>query len=194
LLREQANLNELRRRADAGDRSAAEQLAGLLREQGNLDEATAVLRPRAGAAEGHADRLLAGLLREQGNLNQLRRRADGDDRFAAEQLAGLLREQGNLDEAIAVLRPRADADEGYAARQLARLLHEQGNLDERPRCCAATPTPATAPPLSIWQRCFRSGANLDERIAVPDIGYRRESEPHLLFDRSMMAVRVGQAP
>ncbi|MDG4834206.1 tetratricopeptide repeat protein [Solwaraspora sp. WMMD1047] len=120
----------LRRRADTGDWSAAEQLAGLLREQGNLDE----LRRRADTGNRFAAEQLAELLREQGNLDEaiavLRRHADTGDGPAARQLAGLLREQGNLDEAIAVLRRHADTGDGPAARQLAELLREQGNLDE----------------------------------------------------------------
>jgi Tetratricopeptide repeat len=52
---------------------ARRQLAELLREQGNLDEALAVLR----------------------------RAADAGDRYATEQLAELLSEQGNLDEFLA---------------------------------------------------------------------------------------------
>ncbi|WP_196421004.1 hypothetical protein [Actinoplanes aureus] len=93
-----AHTNLLRRRADAGDGPAARQLAGLLREQGNLDEAIAVVRRRADAGDVSAAGQLAELLREQGNLDELRRRADAGDGPAAWQLAWLLREQGNLDE------------------------------------------------------------------------------------------------
>jgi tetratricopeptide (TPR) repeat protein len=114
----------LRRRTDAGDRTAARQLAALLQGQGNLDEAMSVLRRAADAGDRTAAWLLAGLLREQGNLDELRRRADAGDRGARGQLAGLLREQGNLDEAISVLRRAADTGDRDAARELAQLLRE----------------------------------------------------------------------
>jgi hypothetical protein len=54
----------LRRRADAGDGDAARQLAELLREQGNLDEAMALLRRAADLGDGEARWQLAALLRE----------------------------------------------------------------------------------------------------------------------------------
>jgi hypothetical protein len=98
-------------------------LVGLLRDQGNHDDAVAVLRRRADT-DSAAARELVGLLREQGNLDELRRRADTDwDAVLA--LVGLLREQGNLDEAVAILRRRADTGSGAAARELAGLLRER---------------------------------------------------------------------
>ena len=120
----------MRRRADAADPHAARQLAELLQEQGNLDEAVAVWRRLAGTGDRYAARQLAELLREQGNLDEAvavwRRFAGTGDRYAAWQLAGLLREQGDADE----LRRRADDGDRDAAGQLARLLREQGNADE----------------------------------------------------------------
>jgi len=50
----------LRARADAGDRDAAERLAGLLADRGDLDE----LRARADAGDRDAAARLAGLLAE----------------------------------------------------------------------------------------------------------------------------------
>jgi hypothetical protein len=114
----------LRRRADTGDRSAAQQLARLLREQGNLDEAISVLRPRADTGDWDAAQQLARLLREQGNLDELRRRAAIGDQSAARHVAALLGEQGNLDEAISVLRRAAAIGDRAAAWQLAQLLRE----------------------------------------------------------------------
>ena len=56
----------LRARADAGDRYAARQLAGLLAERGDLDGAVQILRARADAGDEYAARRLAGLLAERG--------------------------------------------------------------------------------------------------------------------------------
>ena len=58
----------------------------LLREQGNLDEAIAVLRQRADAGDSGTGGQLAVLLREQGNIEELRRRADA--------AIGMLRQRG----------------------------------------------------------------------------------------------------
>ena len=60
--------------ADAGVGFAVGQRAGLLREQGDLDEAIAVVRRRADAATGTPPNSWPSLLREQGDLDELRRR------------------------------------------------------------------------------------------------------------------------
>jgi hypothetical protein len=57
-------LDRLRARADAGDRDAARQLAGLLADRGDLDQAEQLLRAGADAGDGAAD-LLADLLTKQ---------------------------------------------------------------------------------------------------------------------------------
>jgi tetratricopeptide (TPR) repeat protein len=90
LLRQRGSIDELRRRAAAGDTYAREQLVGLLHDRGNLDEAVAVLR----------------------------RPADGGDGWAVRELVRLLLEQGQVDEAIAVLGRRANAGDEHARRQL----------------------------------------------------------------------------
>jgi hypothetical protein len=75
-----------RRAADAGDETAAQRLADLLAERGDLDE----LRARADAGDGTAALRLADLLAERGDLDELRARADAGDRFAAQRLADLM--------------------------------------------------------------------------------------------------------
>jgi hypothetical protein len=91
MLREQGNLGELRRRDKAGDVYARSELARLLREQGNVEEAIAVLGRSADAGNLFASRELAGLLREQGNVEELRRRAEAGDETARSELERLLR-------------------------------------------------------------------------------------------------------
>ena len=66
LLAETGDVDGLRARADAGDESAARELAGLLAERGDLDE----LRTRADAG----DREAAFRLAETGDLAGLRAR------------------------------------------------------------------------------------------------------------------------
>ena len=93
-------LGILRAWADAGDEYAAEKLAGLLAERGDIDE----LRVRADAGDGDAAWELAGLLARRGDLDGLRARAVSGDLLAAGQLAG----RGDLDG----LRARADPATG----------------------------------------------------------------------------------
>jgi len=144
--------------ANAGDGHAAERLADLLAERGDLDEAMQILRARADAGDEYAAYKLARLLAERGDLDGLRARADAGDEHAAERLAqllaehrdldelrtradagdrhadyslaDLLAERGDLDEAMQILRARADAGDGHAAERLAQLLAERGDLDE----------------------------------------------------------------
>ena len=49
--RRRGDLEGLRARADAGDRYAATQLAGLLADRGDFDEAEQILRARADAGD-----------------------------------------------------------------------------------------------------------------------------------------------
>ena len=122
--------------AGAGDGHAAERLADLLADRGDLDEAVQILRARtrADAGDGHAaERLaerLAGLLAGRGDLDELRARADAGNWAAASRLARLLADRGDLDEAVQILRARADAGDGRAVWQLVGLLADRGDLDE----------------------------------------------------------------
>ena len=115
-----------RHAADAGSWAAAWQLAELLVERGDLDQAEQVLRPWADAGDWLAAGLLAGLLADRGDLEELRARADAGDWLAAGLLAGLLADRGDLEE----LRARADAGDGHAAGRLAELLAARGDLDQ----------------------------------------------------------------
>jgi NACHT domain len=124
-------LEHLRARADAGDKTAARQLADLLAEAGQVNE----LRGRADAGDRYAVERLADLLAGAGRIDEaitvLRGRAEAGDRYAAERLVDLLAGSGQVDEAITVLRARADADadDEDAARQLASLLARAGRVN-----------------------------------------------------------------
>jgi hypothetical protein len=118
-----------RHAADAGDRDAADWLARLLEQRGDLDGAMQVLRARAGYGDGNATWRLAKLLARRGDLDELRIRADAGDGCAAEALAGLLEQRGDLDGATQVLRASADAGDGVAAFRLAELLARRGDVD-----------------------------------------------------------------
>ena len=114
-----------RHAAEAGDWFAAGQLADLLAERGDLDEAEQILRARVQAGDEHGTYPLAGLLAKRGDLDGLRARAGEGDHDAAWRLAGLLAERGDLDG----LRARADAGDQPAAWHVADLLVKRGDLD-----------------------------------------------------------------
>ncbi len=114
-----------RHAANAGDGYAAERLALLLAERGDLDE----LRTRADADDGHAAWQLALLLAGRGDLDGLRTRADAGDGHAARRLAELLAGRGDLDGAVQILRALADVGDEHAAWQLALLLAKRGDVD-----------------------------------------------------------------
>ena len=126
LLAERGDLDELRARADAGDSHAAERLALLLAERGDLDGAAQILRPQDDFGDLFGEYFLADLLARHGDLDRLRALADVGGRIATSRLADLLARRGDLDE----LRARADAGDGDAARGLAGLLAERGGPDE----------------------------------------------------------------
>jgi hypothetical protein len=126
LLADRGDLDGLRARADAGDEYAAERLVRLLAERGDLDG----LRGRADAGDWFAAERLAELLAERGDLDGLRARAGADDVQAAIFLVRLLAERGDLVEAEQVLRAWADAGDRSAVRRLAELLAKRGDLDE----------------------------------------------------------------
>jgi len=134
-----------RRAADAGDGDAAEVLAELLAQRGDLDE----LRARGDAGDLAALRVLHLLLLRRGDQAEAhqvwRARADaGDwvgpflppwlraqerDQAAARERAELLAQRGDLDG----LRARAAAGDGHAARELPGVLAEQGRGEEAER-------------------------------------------------------------
>jgi predicted negative regulator of RcsB-dependent stress response len=121
-----------RHAADAGNSNAAEQLAHLLAERGELDEAEQILRARASDTDEdsrYARFRLVSLLAERGKLDEaqqiLRAQVDAGDGLAALRLADLLAEHGDIDG----LRARADAGDRTAAEHLARLLAERGDIN-----------------------------------------------------------------
>ena len=106
-----------RRAADAGDGYAAERLAGLLYNRGDLDQ----LRARADAGDRYAAEQLAELLANRADVDRLRAGADAGDGAAAglgAQYPSWPGRGGDVDG----LRARADAGDGAAAVQLAELL------------------------------------------------------------------------
>jgi hypothetical protein len=131
-------LDELRGRADAGDREAASELARLLAALGELDE----LHARADAGDRDAASELAEQLAARGELDELRGRADAGDGPAAQWLARLLAARGDLDE----LRARTDAGDRFSSRTLPGVLEKRGHGEEA-------------------ERLRRFGLNLDGSIA-----------------------------
>jgi len=130
LLAQRGDLDGLRARADADDHYAADQLAVLLAQRGDLDEAKQILRARADIGDDGAAGWLAELLAERGDLDGLRAQADAGDRPAARRLAELLAELLAERGDLDELRAQADAGNVWAAERLAGLLAERGDLDE----------------------------------------------------------------
>ena len=89
-----------RNAADAGDDYAARELASLLAQRGDLDEAVQILRANAG--DRRAAFQLGDLLADPLDLDELRGRADAGDERAAWDLAELLFERGDLDGAAQI--------------------------------------------------------------------------------------------
>jgi len=132
--------------ADAGNFYAAERFAGLLAEQGRIDElrerAEALYRHGADADDCYAAERLAGrlaaealadLLARQGRADELGERAEAGEEYAAYRLANLFAEQGRTDEATATLRQLVAAAGEHLElflEQLVDLLAEQGRIDE----------------------------------------------------------------
>ncbi|MFJ9782628.1 tetratricopeptide repeat protein [Amycolatopsis sp. NPDC101161] len=155
-LAEQGKVAQLRVLADSGDEDAASQLAVLLSEQGQVDDAIQILRR-------HVDRPVeftngneiaaetwAWLLARHGRTEQLRDRADNGDKHAASQLADLLAEQGHVEE----LRERADNGNRRAADRLVDLLTKEERLEDLEREVAA----GTAGAVAALRRARSLGA------------------------------------
>jgi hypothetical protein len=166
----------LYRHAAADDGTAAQKLAGLLKECGDLDGAIQVLRARADVGDEDAAAWLAELLAQRGDLDGaiqvLRARHAAGDRNAAWRLA-ILRlsrpAQAGADDQdatrqLAELRARADAGNGNAASHLARLLAERGDLDELAELLAERGDLDQAE--QIWRARADAGDILDTTIAA----------------------------
>ena len=92
------------------------QLAGLLEERGDLDEAAQVLRARADAGDKPAAISLAYLLAKRGDLDELRARTDAGDEEAAGLLPRVLIEQGRREEGERLRRFGLTPDGSIASR------------------------------------------------------------------------------
>jgi hypothetical protein len=123
------HVDRLRARSGVGDIHASWELAELLHERGDLDEAEKAMAAVADAGIADAAGMLAGWLLQRGDLNGLRARADGGDPYAVNGLARLLHERGDLDG----LHARVDAGDRDAAGLLADLLGELGRDAEAER-------------------------------------------------------------
>ena len=129
LLAEHGHLDELTRRAAAGDSYATTLLITSLIERGRIDEALVALRQQADT-DDYADRRLAALLAEHGHVDELTRRAHAGNLHATEQLAEVLTQQNRTDKAISLWRELASHNVLSADRHLAILLAKQGHFDE----------------------------------------------------------------
>jgi hypothetical protein len=164
-----------RRAADADNKHAAQNLAGLLAERGDLGE----LRGRADAGDGHAALRLARLQAEHGNQDQLRSMAAAGDKEAAWQLYELFAARNDAEspegaaQVVQPLRPFIDITEMYPALRLAK----RGDLDELRALAdaggawavevlvdalakrgdlasyAPGPTPRAGTPITCWPGC-----------------------------------------
>lgn len=130
VLAEQGRVDDLRVRADAGEKTAGFEFADLLLDQGHLDQ----LRARADAGDRAATLRLAQHMERSGHredaITVLRGYPDVAD--VASFLANLLVKQGRLDEAIEALRPAADIDTVIVTERalLDDLLAQQGRVEE----------------------------------------------------------------
>jgi len=141
LLKKQGRQDEaipvLQRHAKVGSRSAALQLAHLLAKRGQATEAITAILPYADAGDVMALMDLNAQLLEEGRLDELRRRADAWDPFAARHVADLLVFEGRPDEAVALLRRYADGGsvgnydvDTMLAAEFADLLAFLGRVEE----------------------------------------------------------------
>jgi len=135
LLRERGDSSILRELADAGSGYAGITLARLLRHQGDMDGAIAMLQQSINLGEGiTAVPELAELLYHRGDLEAamalLDQPAATGSWAAAEMFAGVVLDSGDVDGAIAVLRRLADAGDIHASTRLVELLHQRGDVDE----------------------------------------------------------------
>jgi tetratricopeptide (TPR) repeat protein len=129
LLADLGRVDELRRRADAGDRLAAARLASLLVTRDGADE----LRRRADAGDSSAATRLAGFLDDEGRVDEaivVLQNVDRDRVSLDVHLASLLVKQGRVDEAVITLRRRVEAGDHSAVLPLGKLLVGVGQVSE----------------------------------------------------------------
>jgi hypothetical protein len=114
-------VDELKARAEAGDRWSSGALTRALARRGDVDE----LRVRAEAGDRGAGRALVNLPIGE---DELRARVEAGDRYAAKKLVDLLTAEDRLEEATDVARTFATSWQGR--EQLAKLLARRGEVDE----------------------------------------------------------------
>jgi thioredoxin-like negative regulator of GroEL len=125
LLAEKGGMDELRARSDARDHDAGRALARLLTEEGDVEEALAVLRTHAGDDAETAVMLakeLANHGRTEEALPLLRAHFAVGRTSVAVPLAQLLIRSGRVDDAKLILRSRVDAGD-HMAQVLLEDLH-----------------------------------------------------------------------
>lgn len=161
VLADQEAVDDLRRRADAGDESAGFRLAETLIDQDRVDE----VRARATAGDRAATWRLAQYLEGLGRLDEAVAvwRSWPDVADTAQPLAGVLLRQGRVDEAIqAAALTRAEAGVRHATHDVNHLLDEYGRLDEL-RARAESGDGAAA---RILAERLRKQGQLDEALDV----------------------------
>lgn len=124
-------MEQLRARADNGDKYAASRLADLLTEQGQVEDALQVLRP-------HVDRSLEF--------------TDGNE-IAADTWAKLLARHGRTEQ----LRERPTTATGRAADRLVDLLTKEERVEDLERELAAGTSGAVAALLRVRSRAKSHG-------------------------------------
>lgn len=112
----------------------AEKLVGLLRAQGDVEEATALLRAHADHGGEQAVERLVTLLVDNGRADEahamLDERARAGDWNSTRRLVDLLLDDGHVEAAITAVRSSADAGDPEAAQQLVALQVAHGQRDE----------------------------------------------------------------
>ncbi|MET8000987.1 tetratricopeptide repeat protein [Nonomuraea glycinis] len=110
-----------RKLADSGDLNDLVDLAKLLGEQGQLQEAVSLLWRYSRTRDSRMSRALVELLLEMQDHDRLASLADSGSEHAAERLAELLKERGDAQK----LAKRAEAGDNKAAEYYCRLLVEK---------------------------------------------------------------------
>lgn len=104
LLAQTGGVEALRAVAGRGNLFAADRLARVLTDRGDLHGAADALRPLADSGVATASAWLTNLIVHKGDFPALRTRVDAGDAFAAQQLPQLLAKQGQTADAERVSR------------------------------------------------------------------------------------------
>ena len=130
-LAENDQADELRLRADSGDKHARGQLASWLADRARTEEAIEIIRPLADAGDDVAELWLARWLADGDRVGDLRQRADSGSYPAIEELAGWLARHNHSDELRQLVLDHREPLAGWLARQydmrVVRLAAELGD-------------------------------------------------------------------